>query len=1255
MANDLPDLPTPLASLARPWAWLAGRPTWARWLRGLVIVWVGLSVVFAEIDRQLGQMHLGGARSFTTSDLTPKVAPFGLSPQRLDEILHTWRSWQLAHPGPHGPADLLRAHVGFDLAFPVVTAAILGIFAYRIWVSAPEDSVERQISALALITPLLYLVADYVENLAMSRAVFDLVPIQSRLTVAALVITVTLVVVLIVRPHDVGKAARWKAVVLVGISAVAIVAAVVGGRVVSAAACLGQCRGDLRPANGVDSRLLLASTVKWALLGATVLALVVAAIDPIRHWLGDKGIQRWLRAVLGVRGQVVAVLPVVALPLLPRLSADLGLQVQDIFIRTLVDGDRSAALVHPLLFVAAPLVLMVVLAAFGARAIEVGETDPPPALPEKAPAIRRWLVAAGVSLVVAGFGIVFRSASWAPAVIALAGLVFVVAVLSLPSEVRALRATKAVLPKGHVARAALAGIVVAVPFALAQVAVRAAFTLWQAGASGPDVAVAAASSVALFGAAVAASSAPRAIDALTEGPTRRWVLGLATVAAAVLTVVAEGRPVEFGERLGSYLVLVVASGVLAVVFGWIVVASSEVPARGALALARFRRLPAITAIVVVALLAGTQDSNSGYHDVHRIAGATTTAAAPVAATTSGAGTAAPLATARRGLSLDAAFDSWVGQHPETGPAPAATGDHSAATDLSRRRPIPLVFVSTAGGGIKAAYWTSVVLNCLDAPSDTGSSSCPRGSAIPRSNLFLASGISGGSVGLAMDQARHPDGGAATFGLESLLGTTLGRDGVGPVLTGMFWRDLPNSLVRVGRWDDRATLLEQAWVDAFADAGGAAHGGLTQGLWASATSVDATGRTQAHFPLMIMNGASIDDHCRIAGSVLDLAPDTTTSTGSCTATDLGTAGGDGRVLARTRDLGDYVCSDKDVTLATAGLLSARFPLVSPFGILRPCAAAAGAAPGGGAPRTPAPTAFDVDGGLVESSGAGPVPEILHALAAAIAAYDRSPTRPGTCIAPRLIMVDNNYDLPVKASPGSNPNGLASPLGFRAADSAASPAAQQAAALAFEAALPANGCGADQPSVAKINLQGHPGLRAPLGWTLSNETSTEMLDQIGQTPARCGLVLVRSWFQAPVGATGGGDGDACVDSARPVAVEADGAVRAADADHPAATQVYWQWNEHPRQGSPRYERTYPVVEDSGEVEIAASPSADHPMQVCLEPPRAGGTDRLGQTTSAEATLPPPDRGVAYLALPLRPGEHLTVDLLDPYRRVMACQSA
>src|SRR4029077_1577697 len=92
---------------------------------------------------------------------------------------------------------------------------------------------------------------------------------------------------------------------------------------------------------------------------------------------------------------------------------------------------------------------------------------------------------------------------------------------------------------------------------------------------------------------------------------------------------------------------------------------------------------------------------------------------------------------------------------------------ACATSSYRAPPLPFVLVAAHGGGIRAAYWTALALDCIVGVStenvtkaqvaaddpDSRQATCesPRRTATRQQQaarrIFLASGVSGGAMGL----------------------------------------------------------------------------------------------------------------------------------------------------------------------------------------------------------------------------------------------------------------------------------------------------------------------------------------------------------------------------------------------------------------------------------------------------------------------------------------------------------------------------
>jgi hypothetical protein len=544
------------------------------------------------------------------------------------------------------------------------------------------------------------------------------------------------------------------------------------------------------------------------------------------------------------------------------------------------------------------------------------------------------------------------------------------------------------------------------------------------------------------------------------------------VAAGLIFVVMGLWPRRAGELLGAWAVLFMLAAALTLGLAALVLVGDALYPGNVLAACGLRRLPIIGILAVSVVITSIADDQSVYHS---------TRLKPVAS-----GAPPSLET------VSDALTAWRGQQ-------------SASP-----QPVPLVFVASAGGGIRAAYWTALVLNCivsdpkdLDEPAASGDGTmCAKGSRVmPAASIFLASGISGGSLGLAVTQV---------VGDHSKWPAPLRRDFLGPAIAGMAFRDIPNSLLRISyAGHDRAAVLEDSWQHAVSQVGG----DLEAGFMATARP-NGTGHV---FPLLALNGTSVTDGCRVTVSALRLsepAASADDASHDCLSLDgivspMNPSGRRMPAMAGTKDAFDRTCpADEkqggaaDLRLSTAALLSARFPYVSPTGTLFWC-------------KERGVRTFDLDGGVVDTSGAGPLaliwPEVQRWMAE---------QKPGMCFAPKLILIDNSYAVTTGSSAPNRPPELTAPLtAVGAVRDAESSQARQAAALAFEKAFPLNGCAAaatgvgwTTPNVVDFHPVEYPGVEAPLGWTLS-KLSQESLDrQLHNDYNECSAAIVAQWFDA-----------------------------------------------------------------------------------------------------------------------------------------------
>jgi len=149
--------------------------------------------------------------------------------------------------------------------------------------------------------------------------------------------------------------------------------------------------------------------------------------------------------------------------------------------------------------------------------------------------------------------------------------------------------------------------------------------------------------------------------------------------------------------------------------------------------------------------------------------------------------------AQRIASLQDAYQLWQ-----------ARVEGSAAQNDTAVSDAPLVLVATAGGGLRAAYWTALALGELE-------------NKVPgfHRNVFAISGVSGGSVGAmfyvaALDAAAKKDHQPLA---TAKLYETVGQDFLAPVTASMLYGDLAQRFVPVIgsiAVPDRAQALEQGW-------------------------------------------------------------------------------------------------------------------------------------------------------------------------------------------------------------------------------------------------------------------------------------------------------------------------------------------------------------------------------------------------------------------------------------------------------------
>jgi hypothetical protein len=241
---------------------------------------------------------------------------------------------------------------------------------------------------------------------------------------------------------------------------------------------------------------------------------------------------------------------------------------------------------------------------------------------------------------------------------------------------------------------------------------------------------------------------------------------------------------------------------------------------------------------------------------------------------------------------------------------------------------PFILVATAGGGIRAAYWTGTLLGTLQDATEGRFDDL----------LFAISGVSGGSVGATVYRAVSA---GQDRGVTKPIQEILGQDYLGPVAAGLLYKDAVQRLLPLPLLSDRAEVFEQGLEAGFAQV-------MPQGRLKLDSSFIETAHLDGRpWPALFLNAIWSDNGRRIVAATLRTDALSPPQGGQLFFQDLlTTLGGDMR-------------------LSTAAHNSARFPFLSP--------------PGGWIPATSQDQSWQrlQDGGLFENYGAETLLEIAKA--------------------------------------------------------------------------------------------------------------------------------------------------------------------------------------------------------------------------------------------------------------------------------------
>jgi hypothetical protein len=292
---------------------------------------------------------------------------------------------------------------------------------------------------------------------------------------------------------------------------------------------------------------------------------------------------------------------------------------------------------------------------------------------------------------------------------------------------------------------------------------------------------------------------------------------------------------------------------------------------------------------------------------------------------------------------------WNENHPVAAPVPDISNGPraelgAAFVDWLRHRPdpqAPVIFVSSSGGASRAAYWTTSSLGKLEDEARASSHHFA-------DNIFVISGISGGSLGAAsfvtsLDLVRKANTAPCAKVRDVADGFT-GRDHLSTVVGLMLFPDLVQRFLpfAVTRWD-RSRGLEETWAHDWSE--------IMEKCGSRATLANPWNRA---FTSLYSSG--------LKGEPLPNLALSTTALGSGQAVMQTTFS---MRTSDTFDILDEKLQTRSLTLAQAAHNSARFPYISPGGVVRLAADQ---------------SVWDRlgDGGYVEASGTLPLSQILRQL-------------------------------------------------------------------------------------------------------------------------------------------------------------------------------------------------------------------------------------------------------------------------------------
>jgi hypothetical protein len=465
-------------------------------------------------------------------------------------------------------------------------------------------------------------------------------------------------------------------------------------------------------------------------------------------------------------------------------------------------------------------------------------------------------------------------------------------------------------------------------------------------------------------------------------------------------------------------------------------------------------------------------------------------------------------------------------HPVATPSAVANPPLSDLSPLFRRwlarrvdPAAPVIFVSSAGGASRAAYWTTSALGLLEDEARANK-------RVFAGNVFVISGVSGGSLGAATFVTALDlvgDGTGKCAGVRKVANAFTGEDHLASVLGMMLFPDLLQRFLPtpVDKWD-RSRGLEEVWASDWRRLMDQCGAGASN-PWPDAFGALYSRHSATPLPALALNTTALGVGQLVSQANFRLnRPD-------------------------AFDLLECGLATQSLTLAQAVHNSARFPYISPGGVVRRASSCA--------PSKDVGPVWDRlgDGGYVEASGTLTIGLIVQALIDGGLIHESvgtaDPAAGRTYIAPeqlRVLVLDN--------SPTNGNSYLCEERGSQSLDAARTPHPQNI--IQTGAKPPPPGADFLVPLLGAFSTQGGRGLsnavdlrglvggcssrfaelrlpkptaeREPsMNWML-NSTSRRQIDEALEgkaVPAGLGrsrvdpqvllqenLQLVRSWFSA-----------------------------------------------------------------------------------------------------------------------------------------------